>query len=259
MSAMELTAKVLREVEFQERLRGYHPDQVDEFLEQAALGVEELHERLRQANERAARAEARLAESGSDDDVLRRTLVLAQRTADAAVAEAEARAQAILAEADNRAQAILAEAEARAQAIVGEAERGVRAEVERLSASRAELAADLALLRQQLEQERRRAWQLHTSALEWLEANMPPSRSDEVVPTTESSDSAVGATSRPGLSPEARPEESPRASLGGDRGDEEATRAIDMREPGSWAAFARGFEPTQVVPPAGRPEAAEDR
>lgn len=257
---MELTAKVLREVEFQERLRGYHPDQVDEFLEQAALGVEELHERLRQANERAARAEARLAESGSDDDVLRRTLVLAQRTADAAVAEAEARAQAILAEADNRAQAILAEAEARAQAIVGEAERGVRAEVERLSASRAELAADLALLRQQLEQERRRAWQLHTSALEWLEANMPPSRGDEVQPATaESSDSAVGATSRPAFPPEARPEESPLTSLGADRGDEEATRAIDMREPGSWAAFARGFEPTQAVPPAGRPEASEDR
>ena len=47
---MELTPKVFRDVQFREKLRGgYHPEDVDEFLEQAAVGVEELTERLRQA------------------------------------------------------------------------------------------------------------------------------------------------------------------------------------------------------------------
>ena len=52
MADMELTPKVFRDVQFREKLRGgYHPEDVDEFLEQAAVGVEEMTERLRLATE----------------------------------------------------------------------------------------------------------------------------------------------------------------------------------------------------------------
>ncbi len=39
---MDITGKVLREVEFRDRLRGYDTDEVDEFLEEVAVAVDEL-------------------------------------------------------------------------------------------------------------------------------------------------------------------------------------------------------------------------
>ena len=39
IDAMEVSPKVLRDVQFREKIRGgYHPEDVDEFLEQAAVG-----------------------------------------------------------------------------------------------------------------------------------------------------------------------------------------------------------------------------
>ena len=74
------------------------------------MAFAELNDKLREAgdqvesaNARTARAEARARDSSEMDDTLRRTLVLAQRTADAAVKEAEEQAAAIVAEAEARA------------------------------------------------------------------------------------------------------------------------------------------------------------
>jgi DivIVA domain-containing protein len=107
---MEVTPKVFRDVQFREKLRGgYHPEDVDEFLEQAALGVEVLQDRLRQATERAQRAEQAAAEASAADEVLRRTLVVAQRTADQVVREAREEAARTLADARAQAETILAE------------------------------------------------------------------------------------------------------------------------------------------------------
>ncbi len=102
---MEVSPKTLREVEFREKMRGYHPEDVDHFLEQVAAGIEVLQDRLRQAVERAQRAEAAAAEAGGTDETLRKTLILAQRTADLAVQEAREQAARILAGAEQQAQA----------------------------------------------------------------------------------------------------------------------------------------------------------
>jgi DivIVA domain-containing protein len=60
---MELTSKTFRDVQFREKMRGgYHPEDVDEFLEQAAAAAAELQQRLRGAEERAMRAERALGE-----------------------------------------------------------------------------------------------------------------------------------------------------------------------------------------------------
>src|SRR5437868_5665347 len=90
---MELTPQRLREVEFKERWRGYDPEEVDDLLERVAAGLEDFENRVRQATERAVRAEQRASEGSDTDETLRRTLVLAQRTADAAIADADQRAQ----------------------------------------------------------------------------------------------------------------------------------------------------------------------
>ena len=77
---MDLTPRLLTEVEFREEWRGYNRKDVNDFLDRVADAVGELQERLRDASERATQAERRLLER-SDEDEIRRTLVLAQRTA----------------------------------------------------------------------------------------------------------------------------------------------------------------------------------
>ncbi len=132
---MDLTPKTLREVVFREKLRGgYHPDDVDEFLEQVAADLEVLHDRLRQAVERAQRAEAAAAAAPSDAnpgdaEESVKTLVLAQRTADMHVQEAREKANRLVANAEQQAQSIVSSAQ----------ERGKRQEEETLASTHAEL------------------------------------------------------------------------------------------------------------------------
>src|SRR5947209_3282947 len=143
---MDLTPATLREVEFREKLRGYHPDDVDDFLEQVALAVEALLARLHAFETEggaAPRAEAPPAPveqytapvpvvapfatpatvpESVNDDTLRRTLILAQRTADLAVAEAEDAAREILEHAQSEASRIRDEAKAKADATLADIE-----------------------------------------------------------------------------------------------------------------------------------------
>ncbi len=144
---MDVSPKTLREVEFREKMRGYHPEDVDQFLERVAAGIEVLQDRLRQAIERAQRAEQEATEAGGNDDALRRTLLLAQRTADLAVQEARDQAARIVAAAEQQAQSLVAEAEQRVHAMVAEAEHRAQttlAEAERRTQSMINDAEQLA-------------------------------------------------------------------------------------------------------------------
>src|SRR5262245_44088635 len=106
---MDVTPQVINEVEFHQKMRGYDPDEVDDFLERVATAVGQLTERLHEAESRAATADRRTFDlerkvrefderpPARDDDedieTIKRTLVLAQKTADAAVNEAKDEAQ----------------------------------------------------------------------------------------------------------------------------------------------------------------------
>ena len=149
---MDVSPKMLRDVEFREKMRGYHPEDVDQFLEQAAAGMEVLQDRLRQAVERAQRAEAAAAESGGADETLRKTLVLAQRTADMAVQEAREQASRILASAEQQAQSILAEAEERGRHTLEETIAECKAELGRLESNRSQTQQDVDNLQRWLDE-----------------------------------------------------------------------------------------------------------
>src|SRR5271167_3160128 len=113
MDASQSALDSLRTVEFRETLKGYHRDDVDEYLEKAAVEAEGLQEqlrqsgeRLRQAAERISQVEAELAARSAEpppvepsvaDDTLQRTLLLAQKFVDETKADAEAQATRILA------------------------------------------------------------------------------------------------------------------------------------------------------------------
>jgi DivIVA domain-containing protein len=152
MLVMDVSPKTLREVEFRVKTRGYHPEDVDQFLEQVAAGVEVLQDRMRQAVERAQRAEAAAAEAGDSDETLRKTLVLAQRTADLAVQEAREQATRILAGAEQQAQAIIAEADERGRRTHEDAIAECRAELSRLESARAQAQQDVDTLNRWLEE-----------------------------------------------------------------------------------------------------------
>jgi DivIVA domain-containing protein len=149
---MDVSPKTLREVEFREKMRGYHPEDVDHFLEEVAAGLEVQQDRLRQAVERAQRAEVAASEAGGNDEALRKTLVLAQRTADLAVQEAREQAARILAGAEQQAQAILAEAEERGRRTLEDTIAECRAELSRLEAARGQAQQDVDSLNRWLDE-----------------------------------------------------------------------------------------------------------
>jgi cell division initiation protein len=149
---MDVSPKTLREVEFREKMRGYHPEDVDHFLEEVAAGLEVLQDRLRQAVERAQRAEAAAAEAEGSDETLRKTLILAQRTADMAVQEAREQAARILAGAEQQAQSMLADAEERGRRTYDEAIAQGRAELAALETARAQAQQDVDTLNRWLEE-----------------------------------------------------------------------------------------------------------
>ncbi|HTV10290.1 MAG TPA: DivIVA domain-containing protein [Acidimicrobiales bacterium] len=158
---MELTPKVFRDVQFREKLRGgYHPEDVDEFLEQAAVAVDAMQTQLRQALERAQRAEQATVEASSVDESLRKMLVLAQRTADQAVNEARFEADKLLNEARFEADKLLNEARAKAEGLLVEAqEQSRRAYEQGMAESRESMTRAEERLRQaQQEVEALRNW-----------------------------------------------------------------------------------------------------
>ena len=107
---------------------------------------------MRQAVERAQRAEAAASEAGGNDEALRKTLVLAQRTADLAVQEAREQAARILAGAEQQAQAMLADAEERGRRTMEDATAESRSELARLETARAQAQQDVDTLNRWLEE-----------------------------------------------------------------------------------------------------------
>src|SRR5215204_26812 len=122
---MDLTTELLDNAAFREAKRGYNTQEVDEFIEQVKLEygrhealvrearqrVEAAEGRVADAERQAAEATERAASSSEADDTLKRTLVLAQRTADAAIKEAEEQAARTLASAQDQAARMLADAQ----------------------------------------------------------------------------------------------------------------------------------------------------
>lgn len=198
---MELTPELLRNVTFKEQWRGVSPSQVDEFLERVAIAVGQLQERLRRAEDRAAQAESRLAAAREEDDELRRTLLLAQRTATAAVEEARAEAASIVAAAESRASEATVAAEARISRLEAEmAERHDR-ELGSLADRRRALQADIDALTAFVEAERRRLRGELERQIEVLDATLavapaPPLAEVDVSPPAPAADSTLAEVRR---------------------------------------------------------------
>jgi DivIVA domain-containing protein len=120
---MEMTPQAVRSTGFKLVKRGYDPEEVDAFKDQVAGAVEFAQNQATAMEARARAAVAKLQEvsqqvqsaapaapvpsSSGDTEVISRTLLLAQRTADQTVAEARIEADAIMVKARDEAGRVL--------------------------------------------------------------------------------------------------------------------------------------------------------
>ena len=179
-------------MEFRLGLKGYNVDEVDEYLEKAAVEAEALQEQMRQMGERLRQASERIAQVESErreapapqaaadpvaDESLQRTLLLAQKFVDQTKRDSENEAAEILGQAEERARATMTQAEERARQISTDAEQRLREEVTRLEGMRGQLATDVENMARHLESERNRLRTTLNEVLKWVEENVQPANS----------------------------------------------------------------------------------
>jgi cell division septum initiation protein DivIVA len=140
---MEITPRELRDVEIAEAFRGYHRDVVNDLLERAAATIEAANERVRELGDRLNGAQAEAARSRETEDILHRTLLLAQRAADEAVAEAQQKSRQLMEDAELHSHKLLAEAESNARQRGETERRRLEHEVLELADRREALLADV--------------------------------------------------------------------------------------------------------------------
>jgi cell division initiation protein len=243
---MDVSPKTLREVEFREKMRGYHPEDVDHFLEEVANGLEALQDRLRQAVDRAQRAEAAATNIGGTDDTLSRTLVLAQRTADLAIQEAREQAARIVAGAEQQSVAMLADAEERARRAHDDTLAESRAELARLEGVRQQAQSEIDMLRRWVDEHRGRFVSSMRESLAHLErtgvTSPPPSSRPIEVPAARRSPPTVPVV----IPPPVRSAESPSAAPA-----PTPSPAVEVE------AHPTGPETVVWVDPASRPNGAQ--
>lgn len=204
-----MNAQSIREVQFREKVRGYHPADVDAFVASVADTVDRLERRLEETEARLAELRARPAPSAEDDDALRRTLVLAQRTADLAIQEAREEAARLLAEAHEERERSEGELEAQRQRLMQEAYEDSRSARDQLEAQRAALQADVEALRDHLARERDRLRIYFTDQLRRVDdgepgmAGSPPMQAAPSTATATDADAVDEVLSEPEYAPDA--------------------------------------------------------
>ena len=175
---MEVTPKDINEKQFRDAWRGYNQEEVDDFLDRVAEAVETTQRENEALRGRNIELEQALSTTRDTEEMLKKTLVTAQRAAEEAIAKARAKAEQLVQEAEGRARGaneearkIIEEAETEANRKMIDIEkagkerrRDLDAAIGRLSAYQSELQQKLKMF---LEEQQR--------DLEALTAGEPPS------------------------------------------------------------------------------------
>jgi len=221
---MDVTPQSIRAVQFREKLRGYHPDDVDAFVAAVAKGVEDLEARLKVAESRVAEVEARQTGATEAEESLRRTLVLAQRTADAAIQEAREEAARVAAETAEQRAAAEAELATIRERLNAEAEQERASVREQLLAERTALQADIAALTAHLERERERLRIYFTDQLRRVDEGEPGIAAPPAMQTADAAPAPV--TAEPAVTGDAPSGEAAATTTTGDVAPTDDSRAV---------------------------------
>ena len=115
---MALTPLDIHNKEFRKAFRGYEEEEVDEFLDQLAKEYETVYKENLNLKEMLATKDSNIGQYKDIEDTLKKTLVVAQQTADEMRASATREAEVILQEARLRAEQMAAAAEEKARKIL---------------------------------------------------------------------------------------------------------------------------------------------
>jgi cell division septum initiation protein DivIVA len=168
MPAMDVSPKELLDNDIREAWRGYNREDVEALLEKAAATIEGLGEKVKQLSDRVKAAETDMSHGKETEDMLHRTLLLAQRTADEAVTEAQTRARQLLEDAENKSRALVTEAEANARRVSDDERTRLENEILDLASRREALTSDVDALQQYESEYRGRLQRALESDLEIL-------------------------------------------------------------------------------------------
>lgn len=252
----DTTSKSILEVRFREKVRGYHQGDVDSFVSQVAATVEELQARAAAAEARVAELQSQSGPNADVEDSLRRTLVLAQRTADLAVQEAREEAARLVGEAEQQRDALLSEVAEMRTRLVADTEQEIQAERERLFELRRSLQADVEALRGHLERERERLRIYFTDQLRRLDEGEPG-----VAPAPEMQAPVDAAAAGPAPPPEAPAPDGPGAGewQDDDRGAADRPRGEEADEEDPFLAeLRRAVTDDQPLGPREAPGSEDD-
>lgn len=143
---MDLTPRHIQEKQFHDAFRGYNHEEVDLFLDEAAEAFEKVFRENQNLLHQLRQMEEHLGEARGSEDMLKRMLLTAQKTAEDAIEEARGKAQGMIVAAERKAQEVVANAERRGQEIVADAqtkERELQVSLEGLKRFDAEYRARL--------------------------------------------------------------------------------------------------------------------
>jgi DivIVA domain-containing protein len=196
---MDVTPQLIEQIDFSDKFRGYDQDEVDDFLERVGATIASLQAQVADLSDRATRAEAEVVSlrehppaaeprALSDEEEVEqatRTLVLAKRTAEAAISEARQEASKLVSDARARAESETAEATAEADRLLRDAHTQreeflrlareeadseavaqrdrLQAEIATLEGRKGDLTGDIARLEQRMADYRRRLEGVHAA------------------------------------------------------------------------------------------------
>ncbi|MGH2816895.1 MAG: DivIVA domain-containing protein [Actinomycetota bacterium] len=101
---MSVTSREINEKQFHDAWRGYNQEEVDDFLDKVAETLDQLERENTALQERLRELDQMVEASRSTEEMLKKTLVTAQKAAEEAIATAKQKAERLVSEAEERAQ-----------------------------------------------------------------------------------------------------------------------------------------------------------
>jgi len=108
-----LTVLDIERINFSKAMRGYNPEEVEDFLEKVAGSLQAYSERIKTLEVQLSRFDEQIQEYAELKQSLQEALVLAQKSAEERVSSAEGKAEAIIAESEAQAHQIVMSAKDR--------------------------------------------------------------------------------------------------------------------------------------------------
>lgn len=120
---MDVSPRSIHDKQFHDAWRGYDQEEVDDFLDRIAETIDRIQRENHALTQRVRQLDQAVATSRDTEDMLKKTLVTAQKASEEAIANAKAKAEQLITEAEQRVTSANEQAKARMSALEDEVRR----------------------------------------------------------------------------------------------------------------------------------------